>query len=367
MRASEVTIPHLLRQAGYATCMSGKWHCNSMFNSPAQPQPSESGFEYWFATQNNAAPSHENPQNYVRNGAEVGDLKGYSCQLATGEALDWMQGHVATNPNQPFFIYLAFHEPHEPVASPEELVATYREQSKNEDEAQFFANVANVDLAVGRVLDALDALQLREKTLVVFTSDNGPETLNRYRTANRSYGSPGRLRGMKLWTTDAGFRVAGILSWPGRIQAGQVSNEVVSALDLLPSFCALAGVEPPSDLALDGTDMTPLFDGQRLERARPLVWCYYNAINEQRVAMRHGPWKMLARLDGGALAKSSNIYAGNADKYLSAELTDFELFDMSEDQSESRNLYPEANESQALRAMLQREYESLINDSHIWD
>jgi arylsulfatase A len=75
MRSSEVTIPQLLKQAGYATCMSGKWHCNSKFNSATQPQPDDAGFDHWFGTQNNASPSHENPTNFIRNGDEVGPLK----------------------------------------------------------------------------------------------------------------------------------------------------------------------------------------------------------------------------------------------------------------------------------------------------
>ncbi len=81
MRSSEVTIPQLLKKAGYATCMSGKWHCNGKFNSAEQPQPSDAGFDHWFGTQNNAIPSHENPKNFVRNGKNVGVLKGFSCQL----------------------------------------------------------------------------------------------------------------------------------------------------------------------------------------------------------------------------------------------------------------------------------------------
>ena len=92
MRKSEVTIPQLLKKAGYATCMSGKWHCNGKFNSRWQPQPNDAGFDHWFATQNNASPSHENPNNFVRNGEPVGELKGYSCQLVVDEALDWLKG-----------------------------------------------------------------------------------------------------------------------------------------------------------------------------------------------------------------------------------------------------------------------------------
>ncbi len=215
MRAEEVTLPGLLRTAGYATAMAGKWHCNAAFNDPRQPQPGDAGFDHWMATQNNAHPSHENPTNYVRNGKRVGPLQGFSCRLAAAEGITWLESHVAHRPDQPFFLYLPFHEPHEPVMSPPELVAGYSKVARNEDEAQYFANVENVDRAVGDVLDALDRLQVADNTLVLFTSDNGPETLKRYPAGKRSYGSPGPLRGMKLWTTDGGFRVPGIVRWPG--------------------------------------------------------------------------------------------------------------------------------------------------------
>ena len=123
LRRSEVTIPRLLKEAGYATCLSGKWHCNARFNAPEQPQPGEAGFDHWFATQNNASPNHRNPRNFVRNGRKVGPLEGFSCQLATDEALKWIEDRGTPGTDQaPFFLFLAFHEPHEPVASPEELV-----------------------------------------------------------------------------------------------------------------------------------------------------------------------------------------------------------------------------------------------------
>ncbi|MEE3221148.1 MAG: sulfatase-like hydrolase/transferase, partial [Planctomycetota bacterium] len=118
MRREETTIAHLLKTAGYATCLSGKWHCNSYFNSPKQPQPGDSGFDHWFATQNNAAPSHENPVNFVRNGKRVGKLQGYSCQLVIDEAINWLDRLAKKSPQQPFFLFATFHEPHEPVASP---------------------------------------------------------------------------------------------------------------------------------------------------------------------------------------------------------------------------------------------------------
>ena len=239
MRASEVTLPKLLKEAGYATAMAGKWHCNAVFNSKAQPQPDDAGFDHWFATQNNASPSHKDPVNFVRNGKPVGKIDGYSCQIVAEEGISWMEQQR----DQPFFLFLTFHEPHEPIASPEELVAKYRDRAKSEEQAEYFANVENVDVAVGKVMASLDKMGIAEKTLVIFTSDNGPETHLRYAKSKRSFGTPGPLKGMKLWTHEAGFRVPGIARWPGKIEPGQVSDTPVSSLDFLPTFCSLAGQE----------------------------------------------------------------------------------------------------------------------------
>ncbi|MBC7964904.1 MAG: sulfatase-like hydrolase/transferase, partial [Fuerstia sp.] len=153
LQRHEVTLPQLLKAAGYATCMAGKWHCNSMFNSEDQPQPGDAGFDHWMATQNNAAPSHQNPRNFVRNGEPVGETHDFSCQVVVNEAVTWLSQQTSAHPDQPFFLYLAFHEPHEPVASPPELVDLYKTVAVEDGQAQYFANVHNIDLAVGRLLE----------------------------------------------------------------------------------------------------------------------------------------------------------------------------------------------------------------------
>lgn len=369
LRRDEITFPQLLRQAGYATCLAGKWHCNSMFNHAAQPQPDAAGFDHWLATQNNAAPSHAHPVNYVRNGQPVGRLEGYSCQIATTEAITWLQRQTQSAPEQPFLIYLPFHEPHEPVASPPELVDLYRDSALHEDQAQYFANVHNVDLAVGRIVEALEQLQRRDNTLIVFSADNGPETLNRYRTANRSWGTTAHLRGMKLHTHDGGFHVAGIWNWPRGIRPGQVVDVPASALDLLPTVCELAGQPLPTSRPLDGISLVPLLQTEQLPaRPRPLLWAYYNAINDARVALRSGPWKVLARLDGGRLPRMENLTPHGLAQAQQAQLTDFEIYDLSQDPGETRNLLGrmDATAEQRLRQLLQTQYQELVQDSPAW-
>jgi arylsulfatase A len=217
------------------------------------------------------------------------------------------------------------------------------------------------------VIEQLTALEKLRNTVVIFTADNGPETLKRYRTATRSYGRPDPLRGMKLWTTEAGFRVAGIMHWPERIPAGGVSDQPVSSLDFLPTFCRLAGTVPPADLPLDGTNFLPVLDGKPISRPKPLFWCYYNAINQQRVAMRDGQWKVLAKLNGGKFGKTENVHSGNVEAVRAAELTDFEVYRVTEDIGEERDIageFPE--ETAALKQKLQRLYRELTETSHYW-
>ena len=370
MRRQEPTVAKTLKQAGYQTAMAGKWHCNSHFNRRVQPQPDDAGFDHWLATQNNASPSHENPTNFIRNGVSVGKVDRFSCQFVVDEGLDWIDTLAS---ERPFFLYLPFHEPHEPVASPQRLVDLYRHVAESDDQAHYFANVTNIDIAVGRLINGLEQRDIRDDTLVIFTSDNGPETLNRYKTANRSHGSPGVLRGMKLHTTEAGFRVAGIVNWPGRVSPGQTVATPVSSLDFYPTFAELANTKLPGNLTFDGTNLASAVDDHGiwtgdLPRDKPLIWVYYNAINEARAAMRRGKWKIIARLEGGRLKRSQNLTTKNADDYLQARLSDFEIYDLESDLSERHNLADEpGSPAQELIEVMQNAYEDLVEGSHVWE
>ncbi len=364
LQAHEQTIPAMLKQVGYATCLSGKWHCSSKFNSDAQPTPDHFGFDHWFATHNNASPSHEHPNNFVRNGEKVGEIEGYSCQIVVNEALQWLDSKAT---DQPFYLQVTFHEPHEPVASPQNLVDKYLPKSENENQAKYFANVENIDQAVGRLVEYLKEKH-GENTLIIFSSDNGPETLDRHPRAFRSYGSPGELRGMKLWTTEAGFRVPGILHWMGKSTFTGTSDAIVSSLDFMPTFAELAGATLP-DRPLDGESITSLIETGSKKRGKPLTWAFYDAINERRVAMRTDDWKIMASLeaDTSVMVRLHNIYDGNLDMIKNARLTDFVLFDMKEDIKEATDVsskYPKVFEE--MEELLKTEYRALLEGSHVW-
>jgi arylsulfatase A len=311
LRQQEATVAELLKQAGYATCHVGKWHCNSYFNSPQQPQPDAHGFDYWFSTQNNAYPSHENPVNFVRNGKKAGKIEGYSSEIIVDEAMNWLDNHW--NKVKPFCIFVWFHSPHEPVDTEKKFMDMY----PGKKEAIYYGNVTQMDHAFGRLMDRLDDMKLRDNTFVMFTSDNGPETLDRYRGAERSYGSPGPLRGMKLHVYEGGIRVPGIIRWPGWVKCGSVCSEPVNSTDILPTLCSMADVEVPTERPIDGASILPIFQGKSVVRNVPLYWRYDDALSRPfTVAMRDGDWKILAN----------------------NEMTKFELYNVRMDIGEAHNL-----------------------------
>jgi arylsulfatase A len=309
LRPGEVTIAQRLKDIGYRTCHAGKWHLNSKTDG-SEPTPGDAGFDHWFYTQNNAAPSHLNPTNFIRNGKPVGKLQGPSSHLVVAEAIRFLE----TNKARPFFLNLWFHEPHEPVAAAEEFLQLYAGEA-NPDRRHYYGDVSQMDAAVGKLLKYLDDHKLRENTFVFFSSDNGPETLKRYKGAERSYGSPGPLRGMKLHVTEGGYRVPGIVRWPGHVRPGTVCTEPVCHVDLLPTICAIAGARLP-ERQLDGADLTPIFAGKPVKRPHPLYWQYDYAISRPWVvSVRDGPWKLLAN----------------------AELDHLELYNLVEDVAEKKD------------------------------
>jgi arylsulfatase A len=332
LRPGEVTIAQQLQKAGYRTCHAGKWHLNSKTDG-SERTPGEAGFDHWLYTQNNAAPSHLNPTNFVRNGKPAGRLEGPSSHLVVAEAI----GFLEANKGQPFFLNLWFHESHEPVAAAAEFLELYP-RVDNPDRRHYYGDVSQMDAAVGKLLKYLDDHGLRDSTFVFFSSDNGPETLRRYPGANRSYGSPGPLRGMKLHVTEAGYRVPGIVRWPGHARAGTVCTEPVCHVDLLPTVCAVAAAGLPGHPG-DGADITPIFEGKSVKRPHPLYWQYDFAISRPWVvALREGPWKLLA----------------------DAKLEKFELYNVVEDVGERGNLadsHPERVEKMA--AVMKRLHEEI--------
>jgi arylsulfatase A len=365
LRRDETTIATLLKQAGYDTCHVGKWHLNGHFNSPEQTQPNDHGFAHWFSTHNNAAPSHENPTNFVRDGQPVGPQTGFSCQLIVDEAIRWLQARP--DAARPFFLHVCFHEPHEPIASPADLVGQYP-QAKGKGEALYYANVSNMDRAVGRLLAMLKGLKLEENTLVCFTSDNGPEGLNRYPNAWRSWGTAGPLRGRKLYVYEGGVRVPGIVRWPGKIAPRQVRDEPVGSVDLLPTVCELAKIAPPTGQPLDGTSLVPLLLGKTWERRQPLFWHYLGGVDNRQAALRDGDWKIVGAWDQNPkMPAGATLRPGDVPMMKQSRLVGFELYNVARDPAEKEDLSTaEPRRLAELSQALQSRYAEILAQGPYW-
>jgi arylsulfatase A len=311
LRTSEVAFPKLLKEKGYQTCHVGKWHLNGKFNQPAlQPQPDAHGFDHWMATQNNAAPNHKNPTNFVRNGERVGPMEGYSAPLVVDEAISWLKGRKA---DQPFYLQVWTHEPHAIIETDPQFMAPYEEKIGDPDLRQHHGNVTQLDHAFGRLMQALDAMGLTGSTVVFFTSDNGPAGEG---TSGRHRGSTGGLRGRKADDYEGGIRAPGIVRWPGKIRPGSTSDVTVLGTDIFNTVCEIADVPVPTDRVIDGGSMLPAFEGKPVTRARPMYWRTHVSAPECRVALRDGDWKIV----------------GNDD------LTRFELYNLKEDPKETKEL-----------------------------
>ena len=325
---SEITVATLLRNAGYDTCHVGKWHLNGDFNMPSQPQPWDHGFNHWFSVQNNALPNHRNPNNFVRNGKPIGPLQGYSAELVSAEAEDWLEHK--RDKSKPFFLFACFHEPHEPIASAKRFTDLY--PSDDPSYSAHHGNISQLDEGFGRVIGALDRLKLRDDTFVFFTSDNGPAI-----TSIHPHGSSGPLRSKKGYVYEGGIRVPGLLQWPGHVTAG-VTDIPVSGIDVLPTLCELAGVPLPNNVTLDGASFLPVLRREPIDRTKPLYWQFNRTRGEVKVAIRDGDWKLLARLDKPGPTSGGGIDKGEIELIKTSELTGFELYNVKVDIAESREL-----------------------------
>lgn len=355
--ASERTIATLLRETGYATCHSGKWHLNGMFNLPGQPQPSDHGFDHWLSTQNNCLPNHHRPYDFVRNLIPMGPIEGYAGEIVADEACRWLRERGR---DQPFFLFVCFHEPHEPIRTDPKFSARYP-YPDDPSRAAYYGNVTQLDDAVGRVLKTLDEIGAAENTLVWFTSDNGPA-----RTRWHNAGSAGPLRGSKGDVYEGGIRVPGIVRWPGHVRPDRISDVPICGTDFLPTVCDIVGLAPPGDRTLDGMSVRGLLEGGTIDRAKPLYWQFNHALTPPALALRQGTWKVVARLTERPKAGSQITEESNrALKH--AQPTAFELYDLAHDPAEAHDLAArEPAKLRELSAALTERFQDVQRETPVW-
>ena len=261
--ASEVLLPQLFKQAGYATGMVGKWHLGH--KQPAQ-MPTGRGFDEYLGI------LYSNDMRPVEliEGTKAIEYPVAQASLTrryTARALDFIE----RNKSNPFFLYLAHVMPHKPLATTEQ----YYKQSG----AGLYGDVLmDLDAGVGEVLSKLKELGLDENTFVVFTSDNGPWF----------GGSTGGLRGMKGSTYEGGYRVPCIARWPGKIPAGHVNDSPAVIMDLFATALAVAGIKASSDRVIDGRDIMPLLTSD----AKSPHAAVFGQRAAQLSAVRDSRWKL---------------------------------------------------------------------------
>ena len=341
LRQSEISIAKLLRAQGYATCHVGKWHLNGKFNSHEQPQPDDHGYQWWLATQNNARPNHINPTNYVRNREATGKLEGPSAVLAVEEAIRWL--NKEKKEHKPFFLTVWTHEPHQPIESAKKFMQPYQ-HIEDAGIRQHHGNITQLDHAFGLLMHALDQLGETENTLVIFTSDNGPEGSGT-RVGSRTRGSTGGLRGRKRHTHEGGIRVPGIIRWPDHIKPDSVCETPIIGSDFFPTICQIVGIPLPTDRIIDGTSILPLFSGEAIERKQPLYWRNHLAPEHYKVGLRKGDWKIVG----------------------SDDLKTFELYNLKDDPQETTDLAAKVPERFAnMRRQLIKHDRSVLADGPDW-
>lgn len=280
---SETTLADRLKAAGYATGLVGKWH----LGSAPRFQPPQRGFDAFFGFLGGAHPYLPGKGAPILRRTTVVKETEYLTEALGREAVAFIDRHKG----EPFFLYLAFNAVHTPMQATEERLKKFASLA-NGTRRTYAGMLDAMDEAVGKVLDKLQAEKLDEDTLIFFLSDNGGPVM-RGTTINGSRNTP--LRGSKRTTLEGGIRVPFVVRWKGTLPAGEVHNQPVIQLDILPTALAAAGVEVKADWKLDGVNLLPYLSGKK--KGKPHETLYWR-LGEQ-MACRQGDWK-LVRYDPAA-------------------------------------------------------------------
>ncbi len=322
-----ILLPRLLRDAGYRTGHFGKWHLSNNHTVGA-PYPDAYGLDEWA----------------VFNGP--GDRRKELPQADTGEAV---AAFIRANRDHPFYVNAWLHEPHTPHAPSRKAMEKHKGLPVRDQ--VYAAVVTDADNTVGLILDTLRLSGLESNTLVVFSSDNGPEHtgpestwwFNAYGDIGLgdwySVGSTGGLAGRKRELFEGGIRVPLLVRWPGRTPAGSVDDStVLTAVDFLPTLCAAAGIALPNGFEGDGENLLPALLGQPQRRTTAIFWEWRGSHGGTHgwpaLAVREGDLKLLLSEDGKRAA----------------------LFDLATDRAEVRDLAADRPEDVARLTRLVRDW-----------
>jgi arylsulfatase B len=282
---NEHLLPETFKAAGYQTAITGKWHLG---HSLVKYLPHNRGFDHAYGQLNGAIDYYthmrEGGLDWQRNGKSVRE-EGYSTDLIAGEATRWLR---ARDKSRPFLLYVPFNAPHSPLEAPEALIGKYA-RITDKKRRVYAAMVDAMDSAAGRILATLDEERVSDNTLVLFFSDNGGPIEQGARNTP--------LRGAKGSVYEGGLRVPGILRWPGRIQAGMRSRQLMTAMDVFPTLAAAAGVTPRNRLPLDGRNLWSAISTGKTVPREDLFFAIERSGFTQYAA-RRGSWKLVREIDG---------------------------------------------------------------------
>jgi arylsulfatase A-like enzyme len=322
------TLADLMKKAGYTTGHIGKWHLEGRdIKSP----PSNYGFDEWLVTHDaSASPSYIKRFNSTKHHVTL------ASHWIVDDALDFIEKHK--NSDKPFYLNLWTLVPHGLLQPTDEELSEYKDLKADPEDFKswmneyghrakdfteqmkvYCASMTSTDKALGRLLDYLDKNGLSDNTLIVFTSDNGPEDYHVGDSANAGVGSPGLSRGRKRSIYEGGIKVPCIVRWPRKIPHGRVADNVWTGVDLMPTLASLTNTEPADNTQLDGEDVSDIWLGSDRKRKREIYWEWKyeimgnQAYNPPQMAIRDGDWKLLCNPDGGGV-ELYNIPKDQAEK-----------------------------------------------------
>lgn len=308
------TLPEVLKDAGYRTQFTGKWHLMPIGAEDFDDHyPESHGFDINIAGREWGQP--KGPGRYFSPfgmpNLDDGDKGDYLTDRLTDEAVNF----IAKSKKNPFLLYFSYYTVHGPIMAKPELVEKYKQKAKSFDNTRdenmnpvYAGMIESLDDSVGRVLKQLEDLGIADNTVIIFTADNG----------GLSPQSSGGLRGSKGFSYEGGTREPTIVKWPGKVAAGSTSDTPVIGMDFFPTMLTMANLSPKPDSHLDGVDLTPILTGQKDSLDRDTLYWHYPHYHKTMPygAIRKGDFKLIEFFEDGTL----------------------ELYDLRNDATETTNL-----------------------------
>jgi arylsulfatase A len=309
----EVTLAEALKPAGYVSASIGKWHLGG-----PEFWPDRQGFDLNVGGTATGSP----PGGYFRFKTPSMSARS-DTEYLTDRLADEAVSFIETNKDRPFFLYLPHYAVHIPLQAKAEILAKYKGKSPGTSKQSnpiYAAVLESLDQGVGKVLDALDAHKIADRTVVIFTSDNGGLSVKEGPNTPATSNAP--LRDGKGYLHEGGIRVPLIVRWPGLTRPGETSDVPVSGQDLAPTILAGVGLPPVADRVIDGESLIPLLKRGEMPKRQSLYWHYPHYSNQGGKpggAVRRGDLKLIESYEDGRV----------------------ELYDLDRDPGEARDLAAE--------------------------